>query len=115
MNNPRYPHSCKITRAINDDAMSDEMFNQADLSESVIYEGQCRSFNRDTVSDNGDVVTSYRKLALPQKQDEWTEDTIIKAGDRVEVQKFGYIEYGIVIDIYPSNLGTHIIWKYARN
>ncbi|MDY2642233.1 MAG: hypothetical protein SOW01_07650 [Mediterranea sp.] len=114
MNNPRFPHSCKITRAVNDNPLEDEFSNGAVLSKTV-YDGECRAFNRDTVSDNGDVVTSYRKLALPLKQDEWTEENVVKAGDRVEVQKFGFIERGVVVDIYPTNLGTHIIWKYARN
>lgn len=113
MNNPRFPHTCKITRAVNSDPMEDE-FNEAVLSKTV-YEGECRAFNRDTVSDNGDVVTSYRKLALPLKQDEWTEENVVREGDRIEVQKFGFVEKGVVIDIYPSNLGTHLIWKYARN
>lgn len=81
----------------------------------VIYEGVCRSYNRDTISDNGEVNSSYRTLALPTKQDEWTEETIPQEGDQVEVQKFGYKEYGQVIDRRPGNLGTHILWKYARN
>lgn len=113
MNNPRFPHTCKITRAVNDDPMEDE-FNEAVLNK-MVYEGECRAFNRDTVSDNGDVVTSYRKLALPLKQDEWTEENVVREGDRIEVQKFGFVERGVVVDIYPSNLGTHLIWKYARN
>jgi hypothetical protein len=36
-------------------------------------------------------------------------------GDRIELQRFGYKEYGIVVDKRPSNLGSHILWKYARN
>ena len=82
---------------------------------TVIYEGICRSDNRNTISDNGEVITSYRTLALPIKQDEWTEDTIPLEGDRIEVQRFGYKEYGLVIDKRPSNLGTHILWRYVRN
>ena len=82
---------------------------------TVIYEGICRSDNRDTISDNGDVIASYRTLALPQKQDEWTEETVPQEGDKIELQRFGYKEYGLVIDMRPSNLGTHILWKYVRN
>lgn len=81
----------------------------------VIYEGECRSDNRNTISDNGEVITSYRTLALPIKQDEWTEETIPLEGDRIELQRFGYKEYGLVIDKRPSNLGTHILWRYVRN
>lgn len=82
---------------------------------SVIYEGICRSDNRDTISDNGEVMASYRTLALPLKQDEWTEETVPQEGDKIELQRFGYKEYGLVIDLRPSNLGTHILWKYVRN
>lgn len=82
---------------------------------TVVYEGVCRSDNRDTISDNGDVIASYRTLALPLKQDEWTEENIPLEGDRIELQRFGYKEYGLVIDLRPSNLGTHILWKYVRN
>ena len=82
---------------------------------TIIYEGVCRSDNRDTISDNGDVIASYRTLSLPLKQQEWTEETIPQEGDKIELQRFGYKEYGLVIDRRPSNLGTHILWKYVRN
>lgn len=139
--NPRFPHRCRIIRYADTEPMED----QPDLSEydpmvddigetdnadqeegsvggtdlpdgaTVIYDGICRSDNRDTISDNGDVIASYRTLALPFKQDEWTEKTIPQEGDRIELRRFGYEEYGLVIDIRPSNLGTHILWKYVRN
>lgn len=113
-----------------DDPLSDELTEETDNAEqeegdtdetnlpdgvTVVYEGKCRSYNRDTISDNGDVIASYRTLALPLKQDEWTEETIPMEGDKIELQRFGYKEYGLVIDKRPSNLGTHILWKYVRN
>lgn len=82
---------------------------------AVLYEGKCRSDNKAVTSDNGEFNVSYRTLALPLKQDEWTEETIPAEGDRIELQRFGYTEQGIVVDKRPSNLGTHILWKYARN
>lgn len=142
--NPRFPHSCRILRyaatepmedqanvsdydPMADDPMADEtedtndetLDGEATENENkgytVVYEGVCRSDNRDTISDNGEVIASYRTLALPLKQDEWTEETIPKEGDKIELQRFGYKEYGLVIDKRPSNLGTHILWKYVRN
>ena len=109
ISNPRFPHSCRIVRYDNSDPMVD------DTEGIVIYEGECRSDNKAVTSDNGEYNISYRTLALPLKQDEWTEETIPLEGDRIELQRFGYKEYGIVIDKRPSNLGTHILWKYARN
>lgn len=82
---------------------------------TLLYEGICRGYNRDTTSDNGDVHASYRMLALPLKQDEWPDGTIPRAGDKIILQKIGFTEYGRVLDITPGNLGTHILWKYVRN
>lgn len=136
INNPRFPHTCRIVRYGNVDPMIDQadteydpmqdeteepVVNGQDSEETnqaqegtVIYEGVCRSDNKAVTSDNGEFNVSYRTLALPLKQDEWTEETIPLEGDRIELQRFGYKEYGIVVDKRPSNLGTHILWKYVR-
>ena len=109
ISNPRFPHTCRIVRYDNSDPMVD------DTEGVVIYDGECRSDNKAVTSDNGEYNVSYRTLALPLKQDEWTEETIPMEGDKIELQRFGYKEYGLVIDKRPSNLGTHILWKYVRN
>lgn len=136
LKNPRFPHYCRILRYAATAPMEDQT-NVSDYDPmsdcpqacdtcdadiaypqdgaTVIYQGKCRSDNRDTISDNGEVIASYRTLALPLKQDEWTEGTIPLEGDKIELQRFGYKEYGLVIDKRPSNLGTHILWKYVRN
>ena len=134
--NPRYPHTCVIYRSLVSDPMVDskplstgdpmeddfesgetagEETVQEEPKTKVIYEGICRSYNRDTVSDNGDAIVSYRGLALPIEQDKWTEDTIPLEGDTIIVYRKGFKEYGTVTDKRPGNLGTHLIWKYARN
>lgn len=127
--NPRFPHTCKIIRFASTSPMVDQsnvdnpLLDEGELledsvesnSDIIIYEGICRSDNRNTISDNGDVIASYRTLALPLKQDEWTEDTIPMEGDKIVLQRTGYKEYGTVIERHPSNLGTHLLWKYVRN
>ena len=40
-----------------------------DSQETVIYEGECRSYKINTTSDKGEVVSSERGLALPLNQD----------------------------------------------
>lgn len=140
VNNPRFPHYCRIIRfteagpmddqSIVSETMLDDVTENcigctcsdcecpcADAGEGakVVYRGACRGYSRNTISDNGDVNTSYRWLSLPVTQDEWTEDTIPLEGDKVIVQRYGYKEYGLVVDKQPSNLGTHILWKYVRN
>lgn len=134
--NPRYSHTCVIYRSCVTDPMEDseplstndpmeddfgsgETTGEESVQEKpknkVIYKGKCRSYNRDTVSDNGDVISSYRGLALPVEQDEWTEDTIPLEGDSIIVYRKGFKECGVVTDKRPGNLGTHLIWKYVRN
>jgi len=110
-NNPRFPHTCVIRRtAVPSSPMEDE-------GESVVvYEGECRSFDFHTTSDSGEVLTSTRRLSLPVRQQEWNEDRPIPLeGDTVEVDKGSHKEYGVVTDKMPSNLGTHILWKFIRN
>ena len=105
-----------FNNAMNDE---DNLFGEEGTEETQIkreiYSGKCRSYNRETVADNGDVVTSYRGLAWPIKQDEWDEETIPIEGDEIVVERKGYKEYGVVVDKTPGNFGTHLIWKYARN
>jgi hypothetical protein len=110
VNNPRFPHSCEIIRfAKSEDPMSDEETG------IVIYKGSCRGYSKLTTSVSGEVLSSYRGLALPLKQDEWTSDTIPQEGDKIVLDKGSYKEYGEVIDRMPGNLGTHLLWRYVRN
>lgn len=116
INNPRFPHSCRIYREVvsreivGDDPDVDEDDEQ--VEETTCYEGKCRSYDQDITSDRGDVITQRRMLALPMKQGEWTESNVPKKGDKVEVDKGSFKEWGAVIDVRPNNLGTNIVWRY---
>ena len=110
INNPRFPHTCQIIRAQKpSDPMLDEEENV------VIYDGVCRGYEKLTTSASGEVISSYRGLALPLKQDEWTKNTIPHEGDKIVLDRGSFTEYGEVVDKTPSNLGTHLLWKYVRN
>lgn len=110
VSNPRFPHKCQIIRPTkSDDPMSDEEEGV------VLYDDICRGFDKLTTSAGGEVISSYRGLALPLNQDEWTEDTIPQEGDRIVLDKGSFTEYGEVVDRMPGNLGTHLLWKYVRN
>lgn len=141
VDNPRFPHYCRIIRKVNTDPLTDEEdfsplgeeYNpldgdaedgQQDTGQSetagetiVVYEGECRSYAKNTTSDKGEVITSYRGLALPITEDGWKErDTIPQEGDEIAVDHGSYIEYGRVIDRLPANFhGTHLTWRYGRN
>lgn len=110
VNNPRFPHACIITRSVKAEGpMSDEN------TSVVLYKGSCRGYSKLTTSASGEVISSYRGLALPLKRDEWVKDTIPQEGDRIVLDKGSYKEYGEVIDRMPGNLGTHLLWRYVRN
>lgn len=81
----------------------------------VIYNGVCRSYQKEYVSTTGDVMVSKRVLSLPMALQDWTPDTIILENDLVEVDYGSYKEEGIVVDKQPNNLGTDIYWSYGRN
>lgn len=110
IDNPRFPHKCKILRySPSKNPLEDEEEGV------VVYEGICRGFDKLTTSVSGEVLSSYRGLSLPIKQNEWTSETIPQEGDRLLLDRGVYIEHGEVIDRMPGNLGTHLLWKYVRN
>jgi hypothetical protein len=91
-----------------------------DSQETVIYEGECRSYKVNTTSDKGEVVSSERGLALPLNQDAWDELGVVPMeGDEViVVHGITFKEYGRVIDknvATASFAGTHLTWRYGRN
>lgn len=126
VNNPRYPHWCRIVRKTVEDPLEDEDdFTPLDSDtldssqSSVIYEGICRSYEKNTTSDKGEVIVSSRGLALPLIQDDWISRGVCPMeGDEVVVDHGAFQEYGSIIDknvATASYAGTHIIWRYGRN
>ena len=136
MNNPRFPHWCRILRKNTEDPMEDEQdfspldeyIVPSDSSDSsddgdsavIIYEGECRSYKINTTSDKGDVITSQRGLALPLNQDGWDALGVVPAeGDEIiVVHGTSFKEYGRVIDRNVATAdfaGTNLVWRYGRN
>lgn len=109
--NPRFPHTCRIVRMVDDDPMVDES------REIVIYEGACRAYDKNTVSDKGDVMASFRGLSLPVDREGWIAmETVPREGDEVVVDRGTHKESGRVIDVNAANFGgTHLVWKYGRS
>lgn len=108
--NPRFPHHCTIKRAVGEDPMQDE------TEDVIIYEGKCRAYEKNTTSDKGEVVTSYRGLALPIDREGWKElGKVPREGDTVVVDRGTHTENGRVLDVNPGNFGgTHLVWRYGR-
>lgn len=108
--NPRFPHSCRITRVVNAGPMVD------DGDTLLVYEGCCRVYDKNTTSDRGEVITSNRGLSIPLTRDDWQRLGIVPLeGDYLSIDRGGYVESGIVIDKNPGNFGgTHLVWNYDR-
>ena len=83
----------------------------------VIYEGECRAFDKNTVSDKGDVLNNFRGLALPIDREGWIAlGKVPREGDEVVVDRGTHKETGRVVDVNPANFrGTHLVWKYGRS
>ena len=111
ISNPRFPHKVVVTRELPFDPLEQVEPSGA----KVIYEGVCRSYQKEYVSTTGDVMVSKRVLSLPLTLKDWTAETIILENDLVEVDYGSYKEEGIVVDKQPNNLGTDIYWNYGRN
>lgn len=144
--NPRYPHTCVIWRQvapsplIDEDVDYDPLADEVPLSDEgtaeagssssssssssdeetekvIVYKGKCRAYDKHTTSDRGEVITSFRGLALPLTRTDWERLGVIPMeGDEIEVDRGGYKEYGRVVDKSPANFGgTHLVWRYGRN
>lgn len=111
ISNPRFPHKVVVTRVLPYDPLT--MLSPEESK--VIYEGVCRSYQKEYVSTTGEVMTSKRVLSLPLTLKDWTPETIILENDLVEVNYGSYVEKGKVVDKQPNNLGTDIYWEYGRN
>jgi len=145
VSNPRFPHQCRIIRKDVENPLEDQEDISAyegdfdpmgtdshhchcgcqrgdygyscNSKETVVYEGKCRSYEKHTTSDRGEVITSYRGLALPLTQDDWLRlGYAPQEGDEIAVDRGAYREYGRVVDINPANFhGTHLTWRYGRD
>lgn len=123
VDNPRFPHKCRILRKTATGPLDDESdFTPwgADIEDgniTIIYEGLCRTFDKHTTSDSGDVITSFRGLSLPLTKKEWGKLGVIpREGDEVAVDRGMRVEYGRVADVNVANFhGTHLVWRYGRN
>lgn len=119
-----------ISVLLNNDPLSDEELtgesidsgeeiteSQTKAEKIVIYDGECRAYDKHTTSDRGDVITSYRGLAIPMTRKDWEEFGVVPMeGDEIRVDRGGYHEYGRVVDKNPGNFGgTHLVWRYGRN
>lgn len=106
--------------SVGSSSSSSSSSSEGEFDETVIYEGECRSYEKNTTSDKGEVISSQRGLSLPLNQDGWDALGVVPMeGDEVVVvHGTTHKEYGRVIDknvATASFAGTHLIWRYGRN
>lgn len=112
-NNPRYPHTVKITRKVIGD---EDIFGTDDAPEpTVIYEGVGRSFTDTTTTGGIEVDENKRKASIPVRFDKWAGDNMHPMdGDTYEVWMNNVYETGMVKDCEPDNDRTIVYWELKR-
>ena len=120
VDNPRYPHLIKITRR-GDAVESNDPFKRAEggSTETVIYEGEGRSYTDTTTNGSTAVDVNKRKASIPVRFDEWppSSDGDVSwpmDGDIIEVVKASITERGKVRDFEPDNNRTVVYWELTR-
>lgn len=107
--NPRYPHQIKIVRISYQDR-----FSEAKPIETIIYEGEGRSYTDTTTTGDAKVDTNKRKASIPVRFDEW-RGSIPMSGDILRAVKGSIVEEWEVKDFEPDNDRTVIYGEHNRN
>ena len=105
INNPRFPHTCKVYRMEGETSFSDG-------SEVLLYQGECRKESSTSLrtfkTDN--VVKGDYALYVPGTV------TGILAGDLIDVtDRNGTYKRCMVTECYAGNLGTTVFFNMAKN
>lgn len=105
VNNPRFPHTCKVYKVIGGDAWESG-------TEEVLYEGKCnkygssnlRTFNRDNVI-KADYAVDIPGLVRG-----------VSTGCLLDVTDYtGTYEKLTLTDAYPTEMGTTLYFNMSKN
>ena len=105
VNNPRFPHTCKVYR-ISGETSFDEG------NETVLYVGECNKYGSTSLRTftKSNVIKSDYAIDIPG---------LVKgiiAGDLVDVTDYGEsFESCVVTDCYPTEMGTTLYFNLAKN
>lgn len=105
VNNPRFPHTCKVYR-ISGKTSFDEG------NETVLYVGRCRKYGSTSLRTftKSNVIKSDYAIDIPGLAKG------IIAGDLVDVTDYGgSFESCVVTDCYPTEMGTTLYFNLAKN
>lgn len=107
MDNPRFPHTIRITRL--DTTTPYDPFNPAEPTTIEVYHGEGRNYKNNKTSPVNSVLQSDYAVSLP-----FTEIDIM-AGDTIVITERARTIQGIVDDAYLGNLGLIVFWNKVNN
>lgn len=107
MDNPRFPHTIRITRL--DTTTPYDPFNPAEPTTIEVYHGEGRNYKNNKTSPVNSVLQSDYAVSLP-----FTEIDIM-AGDTIVITERARTIQGIVDDAYLGNLGLTVFWNKVNN
>ncbi len=118
--NYRYPHTIRIVRknmgasgnGDPDDPLYDN--NEEADAETILYEGEGRSFTDTTTTGTEEVDVNRRKASIPVRFDEWAADKKPLNGDTIYATIGSNAEIGMVRDCESDNNRTLVYWDLVR-
>lgn len=131
ISNPRYPHTIKIVRILeeivpvenaseveNEDPFATNTTStphtKTEKKEVVLYDGKGRSFTDTTTNGMGKVDINKRKASIPVRHDKWEAGKLPLDGDTIYTTVGNNIEEGRVRDCEPDNDRTIVYWELVR-
>ena len=115
--NERYPHGILIRRVVPGRVDAENPFSDsASLEdvESVVYDGEGRSFTYTTTEGNNYIDENKRKASIPVRYDEWDAVSKPTDGDLIRVTIGNNVEDGVVYDCESDNNRTLVYWNLRR-
>ena len=115
--NERYPHGILIRRVVPGRVDAENPFSDSaslDDVESVVYDGEGRSFTDTTTEGNNYIDENKRKASIPVRYDEWDAGSKPTDGDLIRVTIGNNVEDGVVYDCESDNNRTLVYWNLRR-
>lgn len=118
--NYRYPHTIRIVRKNMDSSGNgdpdDPLYenNEEAEAETILYEGEGRSFTDTTTTGTEEVDVNRRKASIPVRFDEWAADKKPLNGDTIYAAIGSNTEIGMVRDCESDNNRTLVYWDLVR-
>lgn len=109
VDNPRFPHWCKIYRIVGEDAWNEG-------TEEIIYEGKCRKWNNDSLRNFYKKTNAGRVADVDYCVSVPPTINAIRAGYLIDViDKVDEIKRIPILDVYMGNMGSNLYINKPKN